>query len=242
MNKPIYRYLAKKKWHSRGRLITLQRITQMSVVPDVLQTMDPTAEISLSFARKAYPPGEFVPSTISEYAPRLSVQVFDKGERLVTVVAVDSDVPNLETNAFDYRCHFLACNIPISPVLNKSLNLARLPDGSETLLPWLPPTAQKGSPYHRLSIFVLEHNPGQTIDVSSAKQRLGDGKDFVLRAFVDRHRLNPIGVTMFRTQWDEGMDAVMQHIGAPGVGEELKRKRVEPLPYKWKPKDAKRYR
>jgi len=58
---------------------------------------------------------------------------------------------------------------------------------------------------------------------------------------VDRHALLPIGVHMFRTQWDEGMDGVMGRLGEDAASEmELKRKRVEKAPYK--KKDGARYR
>ena len=248
MNKPIYRYLADKRWRQYKRLVLMQRITQMNVMPDILPKIDPVAEVNLAFGRRNVQPGDFVDSRVSEVLPRLKVQVFDKGERLVTVVVVDADVPVLEKDNFTYRCHFIASNIPISPT-STSIPLNRL-DGKvrdsqgatqkHIALPWLPPYANKGGPYHRLAVFVLQQAEGTTIDTAKLMEKTKrDG--FILRSFIDKHQLKPVGVTMFRTQWDEGMAGVMTRAGlGDQVNIEFKRKRVEPLPYK--KKDPKRYR
>ncbi|OCL08587.1 phosphatidylethanolamine binding protein [Glonium stellatum] len=248
MNKPIYRYLADKQWRQYRRLVSMQRITQMNVMPDVLPKIDPVAEVTLAFGRRNVQPGDFVDSRVSEVIPRLKVQVFDKGERLVTVVVVDADVPVLDKDSFTYRCHFIASNIPISPTSTSiPLNqLDRPVKGSQEetpkhiALPWLPPYAHKGSPYHRLAVLLLQQGEGKTIDTAKvAQETKRDG--FIMRSFVDKHQLKPVGVTMFRTQWDEGTAGVMTRLGLEDEAKiEFKRKRVEPLPYK--KKDPKRYR
>jgi large subunit ribosomal protein L35 len=231
MNKPIYRYLADKKWRSYPRLIIVQRLTQMSIVPDVLSHFEPTADVQMAFRRRNVQPGEFIDSRVSEVAPRLKVQVFDKGERLVTVAVVDSDVPNVENDSFAPRCHYLAANIPISPTMT-SLPLSKATD-TQLALPWLPPFAQKGSPYHRLSVFVLQQQPGQTLDAAKLKEKVQrDG--FSLKSFADRHRLQPIGFNIFRSTWDEGTAGVMERAGVEGADVEFRRKRVEALKPKQK--------
>ena len=260
----------------------------MNVDPDVLPGIDPIMDVSFHFGKKSYSPGDFVLSTVSEQAPRLKAQLFEAGEKLCTIAVVDSDVPDVETDGFKYRCHFLACNIPISP-LNPYLDLQKLsalgvvnepptssapipnqlvasssriedepsasltppetlqtledhapktpslttssPFDPKTLLPWLPPYAQKGSPYHRLSILILQQKDNTPIDTTSAKKRAGR-EGFRLLSFRDRHSLKAIGLHLFRTKFDEGTDGVMERIGAPGSDIELKRKKVEPLPYK----------
>lgn len=231
MNKPIYRFLADKKWRSYQRLIVVQRLTQMSIVPDVLSHFEPTADVQMAFRRRNVQPGEFIDSRVSEIPPRLKVQVFDKGERLVTVVVVDSDVPNVENDSFTSRCHYLAANIPISPTMT-SLPLSKATE-TQLTLPWLPPFAQKGSPYHRLSVFVLQQQSGQTLDAAELKEKIQrDG--FRLKSFVDRHHLKPIGFNIFRSIWDEGTAGVMERAGIEGADIEFRRKRVEALKPKQK--------
>lgn len=239
MNKPIYRYLADRKWRSYKRLVLEQRLTQLNVVPDLLPSLDVVADIDLGFGRKPVAPGDFVESFITEKMPRLNVQTFTPGERLVTVVVVDADVPVLEQDSFTYRCHLVASNIPLSltrtsiPLQRIAQEDAKAADASakKIALPWMAPWAHKGAPYHRLAIFVLEQKDAHVLDVSklSATKR----EKFNLRSFVDKHKLNPITATLFRTQWDESMPGVMERAGLKDqIGVELKRRRVEPLPYK----------
>ncbi|OCK76981.1 PEBP-like protein [Lepidopterella palustris CBS 459.81] len=247
MNKPIYRYLADRKWRQHKRMVLMQRVTQMNLVPDVLPKIDPVADVDLAFGRRNVQPGEIVDSRVSEMVPRLRVQVFDKGERLVTVVVVDADVPVPEKDMFTYRCHFIASNIPLSPT-NTSVALSRLDPKVDVskeappkhiALPWSPPWANKGAPYHRLAVFVLQQAEGEIVDTAKvAKNTKRDG--FILRSFMDKHNLKTVGITMFRTQWDEGMAGVMERAGlGDQVNVVFKRKRVEKLPYK--KKDPSRY-
>ena len=77
MDRPIYRYLADRKWRDYKRKILMQRISQMYIVPDLLSHLDPTAQVSLGFGRRNVQPGEFVDSRVSEIPARLNVQVFD---------------------------------------------------------------------------------------------------------------------------------------------------------------------
>ena len=230
MNKPIYRYLADRKWREYRRRVLVQRLTQMKIIPDVVQNFEPTADVKLVFGSRNILPGDFVESIVSENPCRLSVQLFERGTRLVTIAVVDSDVPNVEKDGFDYRCHFLASNIPITPTF-PFVNLARLPADSQILLPWLPPFAQKGSPYHRISIIVLQQKDNIPIDINVAKQKVQHDK-FILRSFMTRHMLKPFGATLFRNKWDEGTAGVMMRADLPGADMELKRIKVEPLPYK----------
>jgi large subunit ribosomal protein L35 len=233
MNRPIYRHLLDKKWRQYRRPLVMQRITQMHVVPDLLMKIDPTYDVTFAFGRKTLMPGQILPSNLTEFAPILNVQVFDKGERLVTVVVVDADVPDLEKDGFSHRCHYIATNIPISPT-STTISLQSLAGGENEVLPWLPPHSQKGSPYHRLAIFVLEQGKGHTLDAERLRnttKRLG----FNLRSFMDKYApLKPNGVTMFRTVWDETMDDVMTRAGIEASDVEFKRTKIEALPYRTK--------
>lgn len=238
MNKPIYRHLADKKWREYKRNIVIQRITQMNVTPDILPSLDPVVNVDLAFGSRAVQPGEFVDSRVSEIPARLSIQVYNKGERYVTVAVVNPDVPDVEKDGFGYRCHFLACNIKVSPTAG-NVSLHQLAADSQVVLPWLPAYAQKGAPYNRMSVFVLEQQEGQMIDAAALKDKTQrDG--FILRSFVDRHALKPVGANLFRTKFDEGTAGVMQRAGIAGHDVEFKRMKIEPLPYKKLP--GSRYR
>lgn len=231
MNKPVYRFLADRKWREYRRKILVQRITQMKVVPDVLPHCDPVVDAKLYFGRRVVQPGAFVNSRVSMDAPKLDVQLFERGEKLVTIAVVDSDVPNVETDSFDYKMHYLAVNVPLS-ISNTKVDLATLSTESQIVLPWLPPVAQKGSPYHRLSIFIMEQANDRPLDFSAVKARETDRDNLLLRTLQSRYKLKAIGVHLFRTEWDLSTLDVMREIGFPDADVELRRKRVEPLPYK----------
>lgn len=236
MNRPIYRHLANQKWRKYQRLLLMQRISQFHIVPDLVQHLDPVAEVTFGFGRKDVKPGEFVDSRVSEVLPRLKIQPFDKGERLVHIAVVDPDIPNEENDSFATRCHYLALNIPVSPT-NTSVPLSRF--RNHAVLDWLPPYSQKGAPYHRMTIFILEQRENKPLDPETVARTLKrDG--FNLQAFTDRHLLKPVGFNLFRALWDEGTAGVMERAGAPGADIEFVRKKPEKLPYK--KKDGARYR
>lgn len=255
MSKPIYRHLADKKWRSYAREILLQRIHQMNVVPDLLPSIDPVVSTSLSFPVKAtpwkrrnVPHGEKVESTVSEMPPVLQIQPYEKGEKLVTIAVMNPDVPDVEKDGFGYRCHFLAVNVPISPE-GALVKFDKLSEETQVVHPWLPAFSQKGAPYQRLAIFVMEQPaaekvsigsgevaPSRVLEVERVKEARG-GKyavreDFTLRSLIMALGLKPVGVDLFRTEWDEGTAGVMKRADVPGWNVEFKRKRVEPLPYR----------
>ncbi|KAI0546301.1 ribosomal protein YmL35 [Xylaria curta] len=228
MNKPIYRHLAEKKWRGLPYRVITQRIQQLHIVPDVLPKFEPVADVELYFRRKKVEPGEIVDSRVSEVSPRLKVQVFNPGERLVSVAVVDLDVPNAETDSFDRRCHYLAANIPISPN-QPSLPLGKVNKDTQLAVPWLPAFSQMGAPYHRLAVFVLEQKDGATIDIAKLRE-LYNGRDgFSLKSFQDKFPLKAVGLNIFRTVWDEGTAAVMERAGVPGADIQFKHKRVYSL-------------
>ena len=145
MNKPIYRHLAYTQWCNYKRKILMQRLTQMNAVPDVLPSIDPSVSAQLRFGSKKVQHGDFVPSRTSEQAPNLSVQVYDAGERLVSLALINPDVPDVENDSFERRCHFLATNIKLSPT-ETEIDFASLDPETQVLQPWLPAYAQKGLP------------------------------------------------------------------------------------------------
>jgi large subunit ribosomal protein L35 len=238
MSKPIYRYLAHRKWSGMERKIILQRIEQFHIVPDLLPKFQPIMDVKMTFRGYKTPPGATLNSRITETPPTLRMQVFDKGERLFSVVVLDADVPDAETDSFQKRLHFLATNIPWSPTRD-SLFLNRLgteaaasqPELGTLAVPWLPPFAQKGAPYHRLTVFIMEHKDNAPLDAAKLKEMYdGQGRDgFSLKSFRDKFDLNPVGFTMFRSVWDENTADVMARHGIPGADLEFKRQRVMSL-------------
>jgi large subunit ribosomal protein L35 len=245
MNKPIYRHLADQKWREMRRKVVIQRVEQMFVTPDVLPSINAVASVELKFARGTkVQPGQFVDSRLSQYAPVVDIQVFNKGDRLVSIVFVDSDVPNLETDDFEHKCLGMFANLEVGPT-SLPMNLSSKKYEETVVLPWTPPTAQKGSPYHRISAWVVEHANNEPLDIEDIKRWMPEmektqTQKFSMREFISKTQTKPVGVTMFRTQWDDGMFDVMTRYNIPGANVALKQRLPERLPYK--KKDGKRYR
>lgn len=240
MNKPIYRHLALERWNGYERKILQQRIDQFHVVPDILPKFTPRYDVQLHFRRSKIPSGKIMPSNVTEVAPRLRVQPFDAGERLVTVVILDADVPDATADSFTKRCHFIGANIPLSPT-DTSIALGRLKREAHVAVPYLPAFAQKGSPRHRMAIFVLDQPDNKPLDLEKLRSLYaGDrNKDpathtFSLKSFRDKFNLEPAGFTLFRTEWDENTAGVMARAGVPGADIEFRPIRV----YSMKPPKA----
>ncbi|KAK1760704.1 phosphatidylethanolamine-binding protein [Echria macrotheca] len=237
MNKPIYRYLANRKWHAMDYKIIVQRINQFHIVPDILPKFDPTMDVRMSFRGQPISPGTTLNSRVTEVAPTLKMQVFDKGERLLSVIVLDADVPSVETDTFTRRCHFLAANIPWDQTKNQlalrkigsssSSPSASSEAGGTLAVPWLPPFAQKGTPYHRLAIFVLEQE--SPLDPATLKQTYQDRENFSLKSFRDKFAAAPVGFTMFRAEWDDNTADVMGRHGIPGADVEFKAEHFKSL-------------
>ncbi|KAI5287505.1 hypothetical protein KEM54_005947 [Ascosphaera aggregata] len=238
MSRPIYRYLADKKWREYRRLVLEQRITQMKVVPDVLAYIDPVVDVKLFFNKHPIQPGNFVNSAVSVVSPKLSIQAFTGGQKLVTIAVVDSDVPVMEIDGFTSRCHFFAVNIPLSPT-SPNVDLAALAADSQVILPWFPPHTHKGTPYHRLTTVVLEQEHALPLDREAVAAKI-ERHDFSLRAVESRHQLKPIGVHLFRNEWDEQTPDVMRQHNIEGADIEFRRRKAESLPYKRR--DPRRFR
>jgi large subunit ribosomal protein L35 len=246
MTKPIYRYLADRKWRTYERPLLVQRITQMNILPDLLPGMNPIVATNLAFPlptlphkRKNIPHGDVVEARLSENPAILTIQPFTAGEQLVTIAVVNPDVPDVANDGYTSRCHFLACNVPISAV-NTRVKLAALDKETQVVHPWLPAYAQKGLEKQRMAIFVLAQRPAadgssttiNVADVKTAREGMfGKRENFSLRSLLPKFGLSPIGVDLFRTTWDASTAAVMKRAGIKGWDVEFKRKRVEPLPY-----------
>ncbi|PHH74682.1 hypothetical protein CDD80_2900 [Ophiocordyceps camponoti-rufipedis] len=231
MNKPIYRYYTRQKWLGYDHKLIVQRIEQFHIVPDLVDKLEPTIDVKLFFGGKKISPGSIIPSNVSETIPLLRVQLFERGERLFTVVVVDADVPDVSKDGFWKRCHFLAANIPLDPC-NTSLPLSKL-NTDKIALPWLPPTSQKGAPYHRLAILLLEQVDNETVDVAKMREAYSSRDHFCVRVLRERFKLRPTGFNMFRSVWDDTMAEVMQRHNIPGSDVELRRVHIPSMkPYR----------
>ncbi|KAL3959350.1 hypothetical protein ACCO45_007512 [Purpureocillium lilacinum] len=226
MNKPIYRHYAEKKWRAYDRRLIAQRIKQFSIVPDLLPKLDPTADVQLFFRRAKVPPAPS--STAPSASPPAPARPALRPRR-----APRHRRRRRRRRPRPRRRRLLQA-LPLprrqrAPQPHERLPAPRPPAPPGPARPPLAaPAAQKGSPYHRLAVVLLEQTPGQPpLDVDKLRALPRDG--FSLKSLRDRFALAPFGFTMFRSVWDDNTAAVMARHAIPGADVELRPARVRSL-------------
>jgi large subunit ribosomal protein L35 len=85
----VYRYLAQRQFAKQPRTKLLERITQMNVIPDVVDmTIDPTVEIKLQLD-ESVEPGMVLDPEQTITRPDIQVSNFHTDTKLYTLMLVD---------------------------------------------------------------------------------------------------------------------------------------------------------
>ncbi|GBE78719.1 54S ribosomal protein L35, mitochondrial [Sparassis crispa] len=214
MNKLIYRHLLEQRWREDGVLdLLMERIHQMNVVPDLLPSLHPTLDLRLNFpdvpksgwtrhrAKRQYKkvePGVFLLPEQTWRQPVLYTTVFHTDTRLYTLLMVDLDVPDTESQSYQAYLHWMQPNIALSALSPSPIPLTT----SHTR--YIPPHPQQGTPYHRYVVLLLpQESPTERISIPapSDEERLG----FNFRAFAEKYGLDGNrggGAHMWREVWD----------------------------------------
>lgn len=132
------------------------------------------------------------------------------GEGLLQVPSPLARVSFYPSGTSQQKLTHPSSNVPISPTETQAIGTGSKP--SDTIVPWLPPHACKGEPYHRLSMFILKQS--DKIDPAALKNITREG--FNTRSFIDKNKVETIGAFMWRAQWDESTKAIMQKHNLPG--------------------------
>ncbi|TNY24433.1 phosphatidylethanolamine-binding protein [Rhodotorula diobovata] len=200
-SKPVYRHLAERAWRKDGDLaILMQRVTQMHVTPDLLPEIKPAADVRLAVGGSTIEPGVFTKPADTREAFDVSVQVYHSEERLYTLLVIDPDVPDEFNQTFTTFAHLLIPNVPLSATSSSPLALSSLP----STLSYVPPHPQKGTPYHRYTVLLLEQPSQLNLSAEQAPAREG----FSVRDFVKEHGLACRGVSFFRQVWDKDVSGI----------------------------------
>ncbi|GAA5825143.1 hypothetical protein JCM11251_006117 [Rhodosporidiobolus azoricus] len=204
LSKPVYRQLAQRAWRTQGDLaILMQRVTQMHVVPDLLPSISPSADVRIQVGGETVEPGAFTMPAQSREGIEVSAQVYHPEERLYTLLVVDPDVPDESNQSFTSFAHLLIPNISLSATSPSSLPLSSAP----STLSYLPPHPQKGTPYHRYTVLLLE----QSSELSLAADSIAR-EGFSTREFVEKNGLKPAGVSFFRQVWDKDVSMIYKEV------------------------------
>ncbi|KAL5519253.1 MRPL35 [Sanghuangporus vaninii] len=224
LTKPVYRHLVEQKWRNYGALdLLMERIHQMSVVPDLLPSLHPSIDLRISFpeppphstylrtrTRRKYKPvepGVYLLPEQTRRPPRMYTSVFHPETRYYTLVMVDADVPDPENKSFTTYLHWMQPNIALSAATCGQISTI-------AHAKYIPPHPQRGSPYHRYCLFLLPHvNASEKVHVPppvSDEARIG----FNLRAFCEEYGLDASlggGAHMWREVWDETVSDIYKH-------------------------------
>ncbi|BGP17591.1 hypothetical protein JCM10213_001240 [Rhodosporidiobolus nylandii] len=206
LSKPVYRHLAERAWRKEGDLaVLMQRVTQMHVVPDLLPSISPKADVRIRIAGQAVEPGAYVKPAQTREGVEISAQVYHEEERLYTLLLIDPDVPDEINQTFATFAHLLVPNIPLSATSSSPLPLSTLP----STLSFVPPHPQKGTPYHRYTALLLEQSSALELDAADATL---EREGFSTREFVEKHGLKAAGVSFFRQVWDKDVSAIYEEV------------------------------
>ncbi|RPD70802.1 PEBP-like protein [Lentinus tigrinus ALCF2SS1-7] len=216
MSKPIYRHLLEQKWREEGDLdLLMERIYQMNVVPDMLPELHPSFDLRLRYLEpppknnylrtrvkrkvKQVEPGIFLMPEQTRRQPEIYTTLFHTDTRLYTLLMVDLDVPDMESQSFTTYLHWMQPNIPLSA----STQSPTVPLDTHTR--YVPPHPQRGTPYHRYVLLVLPQSlPTEPIDIPVFQE--SDRLGFNFRAFAEQYGFDGArggGAHMWREQWDE---------------------------------------
>ncbi|CAH6721447.1 54S ribosomal protein L35, mitochondrial [[Candida] jaroonii] len=222
ITQPVYRNHLKKQWENYDLMILMQRLEQFKVIPDTLPTIQPTVDVKVKFPHitngefnRWIVPGEFLPSFLTKQPPTIKLQQFDnyKNEsKLFSIVLINPDEPNLETNSFKTTLNFGVSNLSLS-LTDDSLDVTKYlkyENGSEEFSmfksyePILPEV--NAGDYQRACLFVFEQPEKINVDQINAE-------DFDIRSFVNNYNLSPVGGTMWRQKYDRSVNDVRSEYG-----------------------------
>jgi large subunit ribosomal protein L35 len=203
MDRPVMRHLAERKWWKEGGLdLLMQRVHLLNVVPDLISELSATYPLTLT-ASAEIEPGSIQSSSAFSTPPRLTLQLFEHPsppisssapEGKYTLLVIDPDSPEHETQSFSQRVHYAKVDIPLS-VLSGDDNLFDESRGQE-VLSWEPPAPAQGSGKHRYVYLVLRQRTSTSTEITR--------EAFDLRKYLSASSLSSrdiVGVTLVRSQW-----------------------------------------
>ncbi|ORZ17121.1 phosphatidylethanolamine-binding protein [Absidia repens] len=209
MSRPVYRYLAQRQFEKQPRSKLLERITQMNVVPDVVDVdINPTVEIKIELPNEELSslvePGVIINPEQTVTCPNVQVSNFHTDTRLYTMMLVDPDSPDVANQTYQQYCHWLITNVPLSAT-------EPTVQGGDAILNYIPPHPQKGTKTHRYTWIAYEQGSAgqdQLNIITKMDQRHG----FDAKAFAKEHGLTVRGITFFRQKWNESVSKIYSDI------------------------------
>ncbi|KAI5964760.1 MRPL35 [Candida pseudojiufengensis] len=234
-SQPVYRALLKQKWENYDLLVTMQRLEQLHVIPDTLPTLNPKADVKVKFTHNIdtefqnwITPGTLLPAFAVSKPPTIHIQEFERkdgNENLYTVLLVNPDTPDLETNSFKTTLHYGLKNVSLTNNDN-TIDVSRIMKNGPkiTFHEYLPLTPEKNAGVQRACLWVFR----QDSNIDKINEIKND-ENFNIRKFVDEYKITPIGAHVWRQKFDRSVPNVRNEYGL-GKGRVFEKIRgTEPL-------------
>lgn len=214
---PVYREYLHKKWRDYDLMITMQRLETLHVIPDTLPTLDPRADIKVRFPHNTthsefnnwVTPGSVVPAFGAAEPPTIQIQDFDNitnETRLYTVVVVNPDVPDVESNSYKTDIHYGLANVPLTGSDN-TISASKLLEHGDlwTFQPYQPLVPEKNTPAQRACVWVFRQERPISVEKPTSP--------FDIQAFTESHSLTPVGAHVWRQTFDRSVNDVRATYG-----------------------------
>lgn len=211
---PVYRWVLEQKWKEYGRMLTMQRLESLGVIPDTMPTLEPEVDVKLQFpcnnVETFVEPGTILSSNVTCRPPSFDVTEFRESvDDLYTILIVDPDVPDVATDGYTTSLLWALKDVPASnsDTVIDAKKLTANP-GCE-LVSYQAPTPEKNSGNHRISVWVYRQS--KKLGELSAPSR----ESFDIRQFASEHDLKAVGAHVWRSAWDRNTEKVREMYGLP---------------------------
>ncbi|KAK9453633.1 hypothetical protein V1511DRAFT_504070 [Dipodascopsis uninucleata] len=231
MNISVFRYLAWKEWADYDRLVLMQRLETMHVIPDTMPTLKPLIDLKLKFPgsqEQWIEPGKILSTGVTSVAPEFELRNFLKEEKLYTIVVVDPDTPDIDNDTFSTTLHYVLTDVKAGGNNTKVDKLT-----CRELVSYIPPHPEKNTGYHRYAVWVFEQKNNEPLKFSPPKSSEGPNEEQVLnrsgfniRVFRSAFRLKSVGAHLWRCKYDSHTDRVREQAGL-GEGTVFYRTRLQ---------------
>lgn len=215
---PVYRQFLQKKWELYDLMVTMQRLEQLSVIPDTLPTLEPLVDVKVKFPHNTkaefldwVEPGTRLPAFAVSRPPTIEVQEFSVPEQhtgLYSVLLVNPDTPDLELNSFRTTLHYGLRNVPLTYTDN-TISPGKLLSNPEFVFKqYQPLLPEKNAQTQRACLWVFRQ-----------AEKLGDvefsSENFDIRSFAENAGLTAVGAHVWRQDFDRSVNGVREQYGLP---------------------------
>ncbi|KAK9468836.1 phosphatidylethanolamine-binding protein [Lipomyces arxii] len=214
MRLPVYQHLVRARWEKNDRLLLIDRMESMHVIPDTLPTLYPQVDVKVRFPGTNtfwIDPGRVMSTGVTASEPKFSIQMFEDSTKLFTIVIVDPDTPDLLTDSYKTTLHYILSDISISgnsPLVDKA--------NANELVSYLPPHPEKNSGYHRYAVWVFEQPNCEPLSTEKlASFDLQNRDSFDIRRFSQLYGLKAVGAHFWRNKYDSRTESVREKYGLP---------------------------